>query len=147
MNDEAKRPSRLGEVIRFLAAGAAGFLVEMGTLILLKEKAGLDTLVATPLAFLLSVLVNYLICVFWVWPGSREQSRAARLAFCLTSAVGLLLNELFMFLFRVLWGEEAVLFTVLSFTVSLYMLNKVLSTCLVMVWNYFTKRRILTHKS
>ena len=38
----------------------------------------------------------------------------------------------------------AVLFTVLSFAVSLYVLNKVLATCIVMIWNYWTKRRILT---
>ena len=140
------KKQRLGEVIRFLAAGGAAFAVELVTLILLKEKLGLDTLVATPIAFLLSVIVNYLICVLWVFDGAREQSRKSQLAFFLTSAVGLLLNELLMFLFRVIWGEETVLFTVFSFAVSLYVLNKVLATCIVMVWNYFTKRYILTKK-
>ena len=57
--------------------------------------------------------------------------------------MGQLLNELLMFLFRIAWGEETVLFTVLSFAVSLYVLNKVLATALVMIWNYFTKRYIL----
>ena len=51
-----------------------------------------------------------------------------------------------MLLFRALWGEDAVLFTVFSFTVKMYLLNKVLSTFVVMVWNYFTKRYILTGK-
>ena len=96
--------------------------------------------------FVIAVIVNYLICVFWVFSGAREQSRQSRIAFFLTSAVGLLLNELLMFLFRVMWGEDAVLFTVFSFAVSLYVLNKVLATCVVMVWNYFTKRYILTRK-
>ena len=86
---------------------------------------------------------------------SRSQARLRRCpeiisyrpsSFFLTSAVGLLLNELLMFLFRVAWGEETVLFTVFSFAVSLYVLNKVLATCIVMVWNYFTKRYILTKK-
>ena len=137
------KKQRLGEVIRFLIAGGAGFAVELAALILLKEKLGLDTLVATPIAFILSVIVNYLICVFWVFDGAREQSRKSQAAFFLTSAVGLLLNELLMFLFRVIWGEETVLFTVFSFAVSLYVLNKVLATALVMIWNYFTKRYIL----
>ena len=137
------KKQRLGEVIRFLAAGGAAFAVELVTLILLKEKLGLDTLVATPIAFLLSVIVNYLICVLWVFDGAREQSRKSQIAFFLTSAVGLLLNELLMFLFRVIWGEETVLFTVFSFAVSLYVLNKILATALVMIWNYFTKRYIL----
>ena len=134
---------RIGEIIRFLIAGGAAFAVELGVLILLKEKLGLDTLIATPIAFVLSVIVNYLICVFWVFSGAREQSRKKQAAFLLTSAVGLVLNELLMFLFRAAWGEETVLFHVFSFAVSLYVLNKVLATGIVMVWNYFTKRYIL----
>ena len=63
---------RLREIIRFLIAGAAGFAVELGALILLKEKLGMDTLIATPIAFILSVIVNYLICVLWVFPGAKE---------------------------------------------------------------------------
>ncbi len=140
------KKQRLGEIIRFVIAGGAGFAVELGVLILLKEKLGLDTLIATPIAFTVSVIVNYLICVLWVFAGAREQSRKNRIAFFLTSAAGLLLNELLMFVFRVLWGEETVLFTVFTFAVSMYVLNKVLATCIVMVWNYFTKRYILTKK-
>lgn len=135
---------RIREVLRFAVAGVAGFAVELLVLILLKEKLGIDTLIATPIAFLLSVIVNYVICVFWVFDGAREQSRKSQAGFLLTSVIGLLLNELLMFLFRVMWGEETVLFTVFSFTVSLYVLNKVIATILVMIWNYFTKRKILT---
>ena len=137
------RSKRISEVLRFAVAGVAGFVVELLVLILLKEKLGLDTLIATPIAFLLSVIVNYLICVFWVFDGARDQSRKNQAAFLLTSVIGLLLNELLMFLFRIMWGEETVLFTVFSFTVSLYVLNKVIATILVMIWNYFTKRKIL----
>ena len=135
---------RISEVLRFAVAGVAGFAVELLVLILLKEKLGIDTLIATPIAFLLSVIVNYVICVFWVFDGARDQSRKSQAGFLLTSVIGLLLNELLMFLFRVMWGEETVLFTVFSFTVSLYVLNKVIATILVMIWNYFTKRKILT---
>lgn len=135
---------RIREILRFVTAGGAGFAVEIGVLILLKEKLGMDTLAATPIAFTLSVAVNYLICVGWVFRGAREQNRKNRIAFFLTSAAGLALNEGLMWLFRALWGEEKVLFTVLSFAVSLYVLNKVLATCIVMIWNYWTKRRILT---
>ena len=135
---------RIREILRFVIAGGAGFAVEIGALILLKEKLGMDTLIATPIAFTISVIVNYLICVFWVFRGAREQNRKNQIAFFLTSAVGLALNEVLMLLFRVAWGEEKVLFTVFSFAVSLYVLNKVLATCIVMIWNYWTKRRILT---
>ena len=138
---------RLWEMIRFVAAGAFSFAVELATLILLRQKLGLDTLAATPIAFAVSVIVNYLLCAFWVFKAAKQQNRNSRIAFFLTSAVGLLLNELLMFLFRVIWGEDLVLITVFSFAISLYMLNKVLSTCVVMIWNYFTKKLILTKGS
>jgi hypothetical protein len=48
-----------------------------------------------------------------------------------------------MYLFRVLFGEDQQLFTLFGFTVTMYMVNKALSTLIVMVWNYFTKRAIL----
>ena len=137
---------RFGEVLRFAAAGAAGFVVELAVLILLREKLGLDTLIAAPIAFTVSVIVNYVMCALWVFRGAKEQSAKSKAAFFLTSVVGLGINEVMMLLFRVLWGEDTVLFTVFSFAVSLYILNKVLSTLVVMVWNYFTKRYILTRK-
>lgn len=137
---------RIREVVRFLIAGIAGFVVELVVLIILKEKFNMDTLIATPIAFVLSVVVNYVMCALWVFPNSRQQSNGRKIAFFITSAVGLLINELFMFLFRIIWGEEQIIINVFSLTISLYVINKILSTCIVMIWNYFTKRQILTSK-
>lgn len=146
-NEKRLNTQRVGEIIRFCIAGAAGFAVELAVLILLREKLGMDTLIAAPIAFTLSVIVNYLICVFWVFPGAKQQSRKSQAVFFITSVIGLLLNELFMYLFRMAWGEDTVLLTVFGLAVSMYVLNKVLSTGLVMVWNYFTKRYILTRNA
>ena len=57
--------------------------------------------------------------------------------------MGLFLNEGLMYLFRVLFGEDQQLFTLFGFTVTMYMVNKALSTLIVMIWNYFTKRAVL----
>ena len=108
-----KIKSNLMETLRFVITGGFCFAVEFVCLVLLRDTCGLDTLIATPIAFLI------------------------------TSVMGLLLNELFMLLFRYLLGEDTALLTVFGFTVTMYMLNKALSTLLVMVWNYFTKRAIL----
>lgn len=142
--DNEKKKGRIGEIIRFLISGGVCFLVEFGMLVLLKEVCRLDTLIATPLAFLVSVCVNYLLCMAWVFRGSKDTGHAARIGFLVTSAIGLLLNWLLMLLFRVTLGEETVLFTLAGRQVRMYMLNKCLATLLVMVWNYFTKRAVLT---
>ena len=138
-----KTESRLGEVVRFALTGGICFLVEFAALVLLKEGLGLDTLIATPIAFALSVVVNYALCMRWVFRGARDGGAAAKAGFAVTSIMGLVLNEGLMLLFRVMLGEDAVLLTLLGYPVTMYMLNKVLSTLLVMVWNYFTKKAVL----
>lgn len=148
MNERSeKQPApeggRLGEALRFAIAGGVCFLIEQAALILLHDKFGLDTLIATPIAFLISVAVNYVLCVRWAFRGAKEQGGAEKLGFLITSGVGLVWNWVLMLLFRWLLGEEATVLTVLSFTVKMYMVNKALATLLVMIWNYFTKRAIL----
>ena len=57
--------------------------------------------------------------------------------------MGLLLNWAIMWALTALFGEDAVLLTIFSMEIKVYMLNKIIATCLVMVWNYFTKRWLL----
>ncbi|MDO5328407.1 MAG: GtrA family protein [Clostridia bacterium] len=138
-----KKNTGLMEGLRFLLTGGVCFLVEFACLVFLRDTVGLDTLIATPIAFLISVILNYLLCVKWVFGGAKDQGNSAKLGFLVTSVMGLFLNELLMLIFRGVLGEDAVVLTVSGFTVTMYMINKVLSTGIVMVWNYFTKRAIL----
>lgn len=140
------KENRLGEAVRFAVSGGVCFLIEFAALVLLRDKAGLDTLIAVPAAFLISVIVNYLMCVRWVFPAAGEQRNAARLGFLVTSVMGLLLNEGLMLLFRNIFGEDGILLTLGGLSLAQYMVNKVLATLIVMVWNYFTKRWILYKK-
>ena len=141
-----EKGNRLGEALRFAVTGGICFLIEFAALVGLRDGLGLDTLIATPAAFLISVVVNYAMCVRWVFPAAGEQRNAARLGFLLTSVMGLLLNEGLMLLFRTTFGEDGVLLTAGEFSLAQYMVNKVLATLIVMIWNYFTKRWILYRK-
>lgn len=138
---------KLKEVIRFVVTGVVCFGVEFVLLVILRSGAGLDTLIATPIAFLVSVIVNYLLCLKWVFHGATDNGSKTKAAFLLTSVIGLVLNELLMLLFRVIFGEDTVLFTLGSFSFSMYMLNKVMATVLVMIWNYFTKKAVLNRNA
>ena len=138
-----KKSSRLSEVVRFALTGGVCFVIEFAVLVLLRELVRLDTLIATPIAFTVSVIVNYLLCIAWVFDGVKDNGATAKVGFVVTSLIGLVLNEGLMLLFRVTLGEETVLLTVFGFTVTMYMLNKVIATGVVMVWNYFTKRAVL----
>lgn len=140
----AQKNDRMKEMLRFLITGGVCFLIEFAVLVFLRSTLGLDTLIATPIAFLVSVAVNYLLCLKWVFHTGEAQNGAVGAGFLVTSLIGLLLNELFMLLFRMTLGEDQVILTLVGFTVNMYMLNKALSTVLVMIWNYFTKKAILT---
>ena len=135
--------NRLNEVVKFVFTGGVCFLIEYAALIALKEWLHLPVVAATPIAFLISVVFNYLLCVRWVFDGAKDGSKKAQIGFAATSVMGLFLNWAIMWALTALLGEDAVLLTLLGFEIKVYMLNKVIATGLVMVWNYFTKRWLL----
>ena len=142
-----QKKGRTAEVIRFVLTGGICFLVELAVLILLKGQLGIDTLIATPVAFLVSVTLNYILCVAWVFRGNKNQSAGAKAGFLITSLIGLGLNELLMLLFRLILGEDTVILTLAGQTIRMYILNKCLATLIVMIWNYFSKRAVLYRKA
>ena len=142
-----EKKSRTGEVIRFALTGGICFLVELAVLILLKGSLKIDTLIATPIAFLISVILNYLLCVVWVFRGAKNRGTGAKAGFLITSLIGLGLNELLMLLFRLILGEDAVILTLGGREIRMYVLNKCLATLIVMIWNYFSKRAVLYRKA
>ena len=142
-----QKKSRAAEIIRFALTGGVCFVVELAVLILLKGKFGVDTLIATPIALLISVILNYLLCVVWVFRGAKNRGAGAKAGFLITSLIGLGLNEVLMLLFRLILGEDTVILTIGTRTIDMYVLNKCLATLIVMIWNYFSKRAVLYRKA
>ncbi len=136
---------KTAEMIRFAVAGVACFLVEFALLVLLRDSLHLHTLLANAVAFVVSVSLNYLACLKWVFRGASGNGRT-RAGFLITSLMGLALNEAVMALMGWLLGEDGVLLTLSGRTVTMYMLNKCVAAILVMIWNYLTKRRLLVKR-
>lgn len=143
MSTVQKKESKFGEVLKFLISGGICWVVQTVILALLRDGLGLDTLVALALAFLAATVVNYLLAVLWIWPSAKGSGSTVRLGFLITSLIGLLLNELLMWVFRLVFGENPVLFTVFGYDIKQYLVNMCVVTLLVMIWNFFTKRAIL----
>ena len=139
-----QKKSRAAEVIRFAIAGGVCFLIEQGIFALLYQVAGLGSVAAKTIAFLISAFVNYLLCMYWVFKGKKDSGNIAKAGFLITSGIGWLLNVLLMLLFAKLWGEDTVICTLYNWPIKIVMMNSCIATVLVMVWNYFTKRAILT---
>lgn len=120
---------RFWEVFRFLLAGGGCFLLEYGLLFALTEYGGLNPLVSAPIAFTVSLVVNYILCVYVVFH-AEQQSKKQMALFALTSIIGLGINQVVMWFFIDIIGIW-------------YMFAKVVASAVVMVWNYFTKRYVL----
>lgn len=129
----AARHPQLAELFRFAFTGGVCFLVEFAVLTLLVELCRMPVLMATAIAFLVSVAVNYVLCIKWVFTGAKDGGAGVKATFLITSGMGFALNELFMWLLNIVLGVH-------------YMIAKVISTLLVMIWNYFTKRMVLKGK-
>jgi putative flippase GtrA len=120
---------RFWEVFRFLVVGGSCFLLEYFLLFALTEFVGFDPLISAPIAFTVSLIVNYILCVYVVFHAENQTGRQM-FFFILTSIMGLGINQLVMWFFIDIIGIW-------------YMFAKVIASAIVMIWNYFTKRYIL----
>ena len=118
------------EFVRFVIAGAATFVLDYGGLYICTDVLEWHYLWSSAASFTTAVIVNYIICVIWVFKNAGKQTYKQVLWFVGTSFIGLLLNQLCMK--ALVDGLEVY-----------YMESKLVSTAIVMIWNYFTKKMVL----
>lgn len=121
---------KIKEFVRFGFTGMISFFVDYCVLVLLTDGFDLHYLISSGISFALSVIMNYIICFKWVFREASKQSLKSVIIFSGTSLLGLLLNQFIMWLF-----VEQIFIN--------YKLAKIISTLLVMIWNYFMKRKAL----
>lgn len=119
---------RTKEIGRFIVVGGGSFLFDYGLLYVFTEFAGIPYLYSSALSFSVSVLVNYWLCVVYVFSGARHQTTIRAVLFFASSLVGLGINQLCMWFFV----EQVALH---------YMAAKIAATAIVTIWNYFAKRK------
>ena len=87
------------QVIRFLIVGAVSAAADMLLFILLYEHFNLNYLVANFCSTCLGILLNYSISKKWVFSRGKYTARVEFTAFVIFSGIGVLLNQLFIWLF------------------------------------------------
>ncbi len=116
---------------KFAVVGITSLAVDYILLLVLVELLHVDFLIATSASFLASVVVNYFLSMRYVFSRRDDLSRKREFTiFAVLSAVGLGLNDLFMF----------VGVAVLSIG---YQVMKLISTFMVTWYNFFSRRRFL----
>lgn len=121
----------IGQIIRFGLVGFLCFFIDYGLLLALTELAGFHYLVSGALSFAVSVVVNYLLSMKFVYEARQRESRVKEfITFVLLSLAGLLINQLVMWIsveFLGIW----------------YQLAKIGATAVVMVYNFISRKIII----
>lgn len=157
MNEALRK--RLIEIFKFGITGGICFLIDFGIFYLLKNYVitrGFFFLssyqISTALSFTVSVIVNYLICIKWVFQDVNQGDSKTVFVFILTSVIGLILNmiiiEAVVAIFKVagLGAPDETLLDLRLIKMDSVMFAKIVSTLLVMIWNYITKRMAITRQ-
>lgn len=124
----------LNQILRFGVVGMIATVLDYGLFLLLTEMCHIHYLIANPVAFLVSVIVNYILSVKFVFNTDKRRGTGAQFTFFTAmSAVGLGINEL------LLWLLSGLLPVPTS-------VSKLVATAVVMVYNFITRKLFLEGK-
>ncbi|MCR4566239.1 MAG: GtrA family protein [Bacteroidales bacterium] len=122
------------QLFRYLFVGGFAFVVDYGLLYALTEWAGLYYLVSASISFLAGLVVNYLLSTGWIFKNSKMDNKVGEfIIFSIIGVIGLGLNSLLLYAFTD-WIHIH------------YMISKLLTAALVMLWNFFARKIILFTK-
>ena len=126
-----KTDSTVIQLIRYTIVGGGAFLLDISILYLLTDKVKVHYAISAALAFLVGLLVNYVLSKRWVFSRSAVESRTTEfMIFFIIGIVGLGINEIVMIIFT----EVMLIY---------YLASKMISTITVYFWNFFARKFIL----
>ena len=122
------------QLIKFGIVGVIATLIDLAVLMLLKEFMHVDVLVASAVAFSVSVIANYILSMLFVFKGSENSKVKEFLVFVILSIGGLLLNQFIMWL-----GTEIM--------TAYYLWVKAFALVFVPIYNFVTRKIFLEKKA
>jgi putative flippase GtrA len=119
------------QFFKYVFVGGIAYCVDFGSLFFLTEVVKIHYLVSAAIAFILGLLTNYALSIFWVFSKrTLANKRTEFLVFSMIGLVGLGLNEVIIWFFT-----ESMHFH--------YLISKIFSTVVVFIWNFTARKKIL----
>jgi putative flippase GtrA len=112
-------------VVRFIFVGGLSFALDLGLLVFLHEVLGVELWIATPVAFVVSLVFNFLLQRIFTFQATNHRGISA-MKYVLLVVVNILVSDF------IVTGFDALGWS--------YMVGKATSTILTTVWNYFLYR-------
>ncbi len=122
------------QIMKFGVVGVLCFLIDYGLMILLTERFGVSYLISSGISFSVSVIVNYILSLTFVFDTGKDKNKIAEFViFVVLSVIGLGINQVLMWV----CVEKLHIY---------YMISKIGVTGVVMVYNFITRKLILEKK-
>lgn len=116
------------QIFKFGIVGVVCFVIDYGLMIVLTEVVGIHYLISSGISFSISVSLNYLLSMRFVFESKDNINKILELfIFIILSIVGLGLNELIMWI-----GAGIIQWN--------YMVVKIGATAIVLVYNFITRK-------
>lgn len=119
------------QIIKFGIVGGIAFIIDYSTLILLKEVFKINLFISTEIAFIVSVIFNYILSIKFVFDVNNKKNNF--FPFVILSFIGLVLTELIMYI-----GVDKIKIN--------YLIVKVVATIIIMIFNFITRKFLLEKK-
>jgi len=120
------------QILKFGVVGGTAFLIDFGLFALLTHF-GMHYLIAQVISFIVSLAFNYWASIKWVFD-AKKQTLKEIITFVILSIIGLGINSVILYI-----GIDLMLFHEL--------IVKLISTFIVMVYNFITRKLIIEKHS
>lgn len=125
----------ISQIIKFGFVGFLCFFIDYGIMVFLTEALKINYLISSGCSFSVSVIVNYILSIKFVFDADRDANKVKQfLVFLLFSIGGLIINQIVMWVAVDLLGI-------------FYMISKIGATAIVMVYNFITRKLFIEKKS
>jgi putative flippase GtrA len=122
------------QLFRYSVVGGLAFIVDFVTLFTLTEFLKIHYLFSAAIAFILGLIINYILSVKWVFTNRVIENQLLEFfLFAFIGIFGLGLNELFLWIFT-------------DVLMIYYLFSKIITTIIVFFWNFFARKLILFNK-
>lgn len=125
----------ISQIIKFGFVGFLCFFIDYGIMVFLTEALKINYLISSGCSFSVSVIVNYILSIKFVFDADRDANKVKQfLVFLFFSIGGLIINQIVMWVAVDLLGI-------------FYMISKIGATAIVMVYNFITRKLFIEKKS
>lgn len=122
------------QIIKFGFVGIVAAIVDVGLLVILKEIFHIDVIISSAISFTVSVIVNYILSMSFVFEGKKQSKIKEFAIFVLLSIGGLCINQAIMW-----FGVEIIDIY--------YLAVKIFAMIFVPVYNFVTRKIFLETKA